>query len=442
MTPEDDMNDEIAKMQLQLERLSDELRNAKTAIQRLESKTAWRRPHVAILVVLAATVALFVNPWNTKASNGTAHTQLAADEKTTIIKAPLEVDDDNGNPIMIVRDQANGNDPRYPRGLYITDQSKKAVVKLGATDDDGGGGEIMVTETGPGITSTGAHVNGIEIIGTKEKSTIQVIRAEKKIVSMGGEQDDKGGDESGGSVQVFGSGEKTFASLSAAKTGGELKIFDTKSKQTAKLSSDSSGGSLKIYGAGDKPKATISADTEGGLISVFGTGEKAVATLKSDGGNGKLSIANKGGNSVIEAVGEETGGSVKVMKSGDDKSYTSINSLERGIGLMVRKGGTAYVFAGANENGGTVDINNSAGDMVDTVSTMSGKGLVAVFSGKHPIAFLTESDKHPGGGNVTVTDPGGSGIFSAGFTGEGGDACVNRKSGLKCLGVALPLQIN
>jgi len=70
-----------------------------------------------------------------------------------------------------------------------------------------------------------------------------------------------------------------------------------------------------------------------------------------------------------------------------------------------------------------------------------GKGLVAVYNGSgNPIAFLTESDKNAGGGNVTAAGPGGGGVFSAGFTGDGGNACVNRgKNGVKCVGVGLPM---
>ena len=43
-----------------------------------------------------------------------------------------------------------------------------------------------------------------------------------------------------------------------------------------------------------------------------------------------------------------------------------------------------------------------------------------------------------GGGNVTTTDPAGSGVFSAGFIGGDGPgtACVLHK-GMKCLGVGL-----
>jgi hypothetical protein len=67
--------------------------------------------------------------------------------------------------------------------------------------------------------------------------------------------------------------------------------------------------------------------------------------------------------------------------------------------------------------------------------------MVAVYNGGgNAIAFLTESDKSAGGGNVTAAGPGGDGVFSAGYTGDGGNACVNRaKNGVKCVGVGLPM---
>ena len=76
-----------------------------------------------------------------------------------------------------------------------------------------------------------------------------------------------------------------------------------------------------------------------------------------------------------------------------------------------------------------------------SVTSFEGKGVVVAYNqaGK-AIAFLTEKDNH--GGSVTVADPSGDGVFSAGFTGDGGNACVsNRKRGLQCLGIGLPLQI-
>lgn len=479
------MNDELAKMQLQLDRLTDEFRAAQRTIHKLESRSAWRRPNLAALIVLIGATALFTGLWSAKASSGNERRTAVSPDTPTKVKAPFEVDDDNGIPIMVVRDQAN-QDANVGRGVYVIDQARKAVVRLGTTDDDGGGGMIMVTETGPMMTSTGGQVNGVQIIGTQEKSTLQVVRGGKQVASIGAEQGDKGGVESGGSVQVFGANEKPIVTLSKGKNGGELNVYDAKNKKAATLGTETSGGSLKMYGSGDKPTATLGTESDGGTLKVFasgdkpkgtfsaesdggslkifgssekpkaslgvesdggkldifGTSEKAVATLRSDSGFGKLSIGNSEGTSVAEIVSDATGGIVRVMKSGDPTTYTSINAIDKGNGLKIRKAGADMAFVGASSDGGTVETYNAAGDLVSALSTIDGKGLIAVFSGKHAIAFLTESDKHPGGGNITVTDPGGSGIFSAGFTGEGGDVCIDRKSSLKCLGIGLPLQIN
>jgi hypothetical protein len=131
------------------------------------------------------------------------------------------------------------------------------------------------------------------------------------------------------------------------------------------------------------------------------------------------------------------------MKSGDPTTYTAINAIDKGIGLAVRSSGVRKAFVGTSSEGiGGVYVYGSGDDPAAGLFTYGGgKGCVSVFSHNVSIAFLAESDKHAGGGSVTATDPAGNGIFSAGYTGDGGDVCVNRKNGLKCLGIGLPLQI-
>ena len=65
------------------------------------------------------------------------------------------------------------------------------------------------------------------------------------------------------------------------------------------------------------------------------------------------------------------------------------------------------------------------------------KGLVGAYSKeKKAVAYITESPKHPGGGNVIMADPEGNKVFTAGFIGDGdGAACVMRKGSAKCLGL-------
>ena len=62
-------------------------------------------------------------------------------------------------------------------------------------------------------------------------------------------------------------------------------------------------------------------------------------------------------------------------------------------------------------------------------------------SGK-AVAFLTES-KSGEGGNITLTDPAGNGIVSAGYNeAEQADICLDRKNHLYCVGINLPLSMS
>jgi hypothetical protein len=266
----------------------------------------------------------------------------------------------------------------------------------------------------------GLGVNSVEIGGTQQKSGVQIIRGGKKVASIGAEQGDKGG-ESGGSVQVYTASEKPAATLLSGKNGGELNVYDTKNKPAATVGTEKTGGSLKIFGSSGDP----------------------VASIQSDKDEGKLSITDKTGKSVVDISSDDNGGSVKVMKGGDPTTYTSISAIDKGVGLAVRVAGEKKAFVGTNdEKNGAVFVYSTGDSPLAGLSTTGGRGIVEAISNGIPIAFLTESDKHAGGGNFTATNPAGEGIFSAGFTGEGGDACINRKNGLKCLGIGLPLQIN
>jgi hypothetical protein len=134
--------------------------------------------------------------------------------------------------------------------------------------------------------------------------------------------------------------------------------------------------------------------------------------------------------------------------------------------LRFYKGGTTFV-AGIGESreggGGAVVTNDSSGQLsafinggqhmisVWSDSSMAAAmrtdsrnaGLIAVYNGETPVAFLTRSSGLDGG-NVTTRLNNGDGVFSAGASRNGaGEACVNRKTQagtprLACLGLGLP----
>ena len=478
------MNDEIAKLQSQLDLLSNEFRKTQSKQQRVEARTAWRRPNIGTLIVLIASAALCVGSWSTKASSGNSMPAVLSPDMPTKVKAPFQVVDEKGIVIMSIQDHEGSTN----RGAYLYNRSGKSIVDLTSTADSGGGGKITVTADGAEISDVGEQATGVTISGLRQTTGIQVNRDGKKAVAISSEAGGKDGSP-GGSVQIFNGAEKPSATLESEKGGGALKIFDAANKTSASLDAQTDGGSLKIFGSGEKKVATLDAQSsggslkifgsaanpvttidvqkdggnlkilgpggkqaialetqnDGGSLSVFGLDEKAVGTLKSDAGDGKFWISDKSGKEVAGVFAKDNGGVMKVLKAGDPTTYTAINAIDAGIGLMVRNGGLkrAYVGTAGSDGGenGVVYVYSKSDTPAAGIRTYDGgKGLVAVFNDHAAIALLSESSKHPGGGEVSVTDPNGSGVFAAGYSGDGGEACVNRKSGLKCLGIGLPLQ--
>ena len=133
------------------------------------------------------------------------------------------------------------------------------------------------------------------------------------------------------------------------------------------------------------------------------------------------------------------GGKLLVQSDSGSRSITA-GALGTEVGMMVRMDGKRKTFIGVASNGApAISVLDAAEKFAAGLQlTDDGKGLVAVFNGSTPIAFLSQSS-HAGGGNVTTADPGGNGVFSAGYDGTAGAACVTRKSGLNCLGIGLPL---
>ena len=433
------MND-IAQFQERLEQLTSELRSAQTSIQKLEQRKKWRASAVIGMALIAAsgvgsfTVSAF-------SSRNTLLASSSPDTPPTKIKAPFEVDDDQGRVIMRVRD----GDARIDRGIYFYNEAGRAVVDVTSIQEGGGGGKIRVTAEGAEKSAELDQATGITITGVRESEGITINRGAKKSLVLGAEMGAKGA-EPGGSIKIYDGSEKLAATLSAKTKGASLKIFGGSEKPVASLQTESAGASLTIFGSGNKPAATLTNDTNGGSLRIYGSTDKPTATLQSDKDGGNLWISDNAGQQVAGVIASDNGGIVKAMKSDDPKTYTAINAVSAGLGLAIRKAGVRLVFAGASgENGekGSVFVYGGGENPVAGVTSYGGgKGLVAIFNSElKAIAMLAESDKHPGGGNITANDPSGNGIFSAGFTGEAGDACVTRKTGLWCMGTNLPLQM-
>jgi len=380
------MPDEITQLQAQLNQISDELRSAQLKIRQLERRSAWR-PNVLSFLGLFSVAIVGISFWTTSAfsAHQPMHTTLLANAPTKFT-APFEVVDNAGKTIFLVQDK-DSEVTKLPRGAYVYTVSGKPVVDLSATTLDGGGGRVRVTSED----------------------------------------------------------EQTHAAFAAVPNSAMFATYKS-GKRTTLIGTEEGNSAIKVYRSdGQKSAASLELQGEAGAVNVFGSGDKPVASIQSDAGAGKLSINDKDGQPVAEVLASDNGGIVKVMKSGEANTYTAINAVNAGLGMSIRKAGQRLVFAGASgadgEKGSVYVYGNGENPIAGISSYGGGKGLVAVFNASSAIAFMSESDKHPGGGSITVSDPGGNGIFSAGFTGEAGDACVTRKNGLWCMGTNLPLQM-
>ncbi len=137
------------------------------------------------------------------------------------------------------------------------------------------------------------------------------------------------------------------------------------------------------------------------------------------------------------------GGIVKTFLLSDSTTSSAIGAVEGTVGWTIRKHDIVVATADAALTGsGLINVSNSQGQVVASLQSVSNRGQVSVFNPQGvAIAYLTESDKIPGAGNVTVTNTTGKGVFSAGFDGTEGAACANLKTGMWCLGKNLPLTI-
>lgn len=157
------------------------------------------------------------------------------------------------------------------------------------------------------------------------------------------------------------------------------------------------------------------------------------------GGERGLYVFDERGQSVAQLVNSNGGGKLKVQIPASN-NYVATAANNDAVGSVVKQDGKQRAFMGLSGNGGLMAIYHGSGDLPSAAMQLSSNnsGLVAVFRGDTAISYLTESDS-PGGGNVTTTDPAGKGVFSAGYDGSQGAACVGHKGQLHCLGIGLPL---
>lgn len=262
-----------------------------------------------------------------------------------------------------------------------------------------------------------------------------------------------------------------FSCLATTGVGGLVMTGRTDGKPKASLGVDNNGdGGLILWDAGGKPMADILVGPKGGRgLAVYDSGgnQKVLVSTTSQA-VGQVLVDSEGNTPAVGMVAGKAGsegsrGAFVYDDSGNSVAEMIVNS--EGIGalraLETGEGGGSAVLFAEQDIGGVLRVRGEQGKVVGEVTENGfnyfgsggnptsvsrlgeegGRGVVGVYSkGNTPLAFLTESDKS-GGGNVTIADPGGNGVFSAGYVAGGGaDACLDLpKQGLKCFGIGLPM---
>jgi hypothetical protein len=291
-----------------------------------------------------------------------------------------------------------GYDPSGKLGMFLSDSSGKPVASIVGEDGSStltlgqtSGNIMLKTDSGKATLTAKVDQRQTEM-GVTQASTGFVIGDEAKpLAALVDNGDSKPflGIYSGGSSPVVAAGYQP-----SGKVG--LRIGEAASPVALLGPSDGGSGSLNLYGAsGGTP-----------LISLTNPG----------GSNPQIQIMGAGGQAVFlaGAKSDGSGGALKVLANG--QQLAGIDSLPSGTGDI-------YVLA--------------AQKVVAEMRADSGKGVVAIY-GDSGAAVAHMGVGGGGGGNFTAADPGGNGVFSAGYIASDGPgtACVEH-NGTKCLGVGL-----
>ncbi|TPP03975.1 hypothetical protein [Rhizobium glycinendophyticum] len=208
-----------------------------------------------------------------------------------------------------------------------------------------------------------------------------------------------------------------FAS-SIGESGGMLQVQSADAKTSAYVvASDKAGLHIK---AGDRTTDLAADDDLFGLK--LSQGEKPAASLGTLPGKGvALRLFNDAAEQVVSAGANPAKGDAGIVSVGTgDKTAAWISSEADGSGL-------AQVFAP---------------DGTGAAALVGKERSVAAYNkAGNAVATIGQSDKSEGG-TVVARNPGGEGIFAAGFASEygGGEACVWRakRSNTFCLGLGMP----
>jgi len=298
-----------------------------------------------------------------------------------------------GRPVFI-----GGYDPTDKLGVFLSNESGEPVASITGQD---GGGTLTLGQTGSNVVLKAASGEATVLAKVDQRQT-----------EMGVTQASTGfviGDEAKPLAALVDNGDsKPFLGIYG---GGSSPVLSAGYQPSGKVA-------LRV-GEATAPLALLGASAGGsGSLDLYGaSGTTPMISLTNPGGsNPQIQIMGAGGQPVFlaGAKSDGSGGAVKVLANG--QQVGGIDSLPGGAGDV-------YVLAGQK--------------VVAEMRAQSQKGVVAIY-GDSGAAVAHMGVGSSGGGDFTATDPGGQGVFSAGYIASDGPgtACVEH-NGTKCLGVGL-----
>jgi hypothetical protein len=162
----------------------------------------------------------------------------------------------------------------------------------------------------------------------------------------------------------------------------------------------------------------------------------------SPAGSGAFFSQDAAGVFIAELEQPPEGHMALRVRNSAGQTLAGVGINEHGNGALKVSDSTGKIVAavqGREDGTGAVDVFGEDGSGVAGLEVDRGGGLIAVRDDGKSIAALGQSS-HGNGGNITLNDSSGSGVFSAGSGSDEGEACVNLKNGMWCMGKNLPLQ--
>lgn len=354
--------------------------------------------------------------------------------------------------------------------LRVYDEGKQ-VAAIGAIPGEGGAARVFAPSGEGAAVAINAHADGSgAILVTDGNEPAFTLDGQDRVLTAEGEA---------GRIQ-----------LGKASTGWGLFLQDKADQPMADLSDlDGRAMALRIYQSGEQ-LASIGAPTGfGGSVRLFSPGAEGAAValnalqggggevlvnddavkeaIKLDGAARSVLVTSEAGTARLGSGGEggASGWGLFLGKSGGEPSADLSQPAGRGMALRIYDAGKPVAAMGtATGEGGAVRVYTTGGNPAAVLNaTADGSGLVQVYGSGKPTAALVGARSvvevynsgglgvaslslasNGQGGNVTLRDGGGAGVFSAGAaTGGLGQACVNRVRGdgqgeTACLGVGLP----